>query len=320
MASKKVTLLAILVMVVSSGAFAQLGGVLDYQDSTKIKSKKLPQFNEWKSNSKSNFFPPAPRAMGQLSVNGGLMLMDGDCPTSPGFNVGVSYRKALGYVVSLRAGINYGQAKGMDYRKNGNLGNSRALDVYKDPNPLNPDRVGPGWYVHSFKSDIFTPSLDLIINFNNVMFHRKNSKFAFYGLVGYTPTIYRTKLDALAGARAYGFNQLETNNANFFFRSRKDIRSDLKDFFDGEYETFANVNDRSPNFNNAGNDKFQIRHSINVGIGTEFRIASRMSLGFELKQIFTRDDYIDGWFLNNGGLTPDKDNLLFSNLFINFNL
>ncbi|MCU0334217.1 MAG: hypothetical protein MUF62_04100 [Chitinophagaceae bacterium] len=317
MASKKVTLLAVLVMVVGSSAFAQLGGVLDYQDSTKIKSKKLPQFNEWKSNSKSNFFPPVPRAMGQLSLNAGLVLLDGDCPTNPGFNVGVSYRKALGYVVSLRAGFNYAQARGLDYRRNGNLGNSQALQVYRLPNPVNPSVVGPGWYVHSFQSTLLTPSLDLIFNLNNIMFHRKSSKFAFYGLVGYTPTIYRTKLDALAGARPYGFNTL---NDAFFERPRKEIRSDLKDFFDGDYETFANVNDRSPNFNNSGNDRFQIRHSINVGLGTEFRIARRMSLGFELKQIFTRDDYIDGWFLNNGGLTPDKDNLLFSNLFINFNL
>jgi hypothetical protein len=157
----------------------------------------------------------------------------------------------------------------------------------------------------------------MIINFNNIMFHRKSSKFAFYGLVGYTPTIYRTKLDALAGTRPYNYNALPSG---FFDRSRREIRNDLKDFFDGNYETFATVNDRSPNFNKSGNDQFQIRHSINLGFGTEFRIASRMSLGFEVKQIFTRDDYIDGWFLNNGSLTPDKDNLLFSNLFINFNL
>jgi opacity protein-like surface antigen len=321
MASKKFTLLAILVICAAATGFSQLGGVIDYLDSTKVSSRNLPKYNEWKNNSKSNYFPPKPRNMGQLALYGGLVVVDGDCPPTPGYNIGLSYRKALGYVISLRGGIGYAQAKGLDYRQNPNLGNSKVLlQNYSLPNTGYPNAKGPGWYVHNYKTTIWTPTLDFIINFNNVMFHKNKSKFGVYGLLGYSPIIYKTELNALSGAQAYNFGSLLTNNKEFFNRPRADIRSDLESFFDDSFETPASVDDRSPNFDNGEPGKSQLRHSFSVGLGTEFRIASRMSLGLEFKYLATRDDYIDGWFLNNGGLTPSKDNLIFTNLFINFNL
>jgi hypothetical protein len=321
MASKKFTLLMVLVIGAAATGLGQLGGVLDYLDSTKVSSKKLPQYNEWKNNSKTNYFPPKPRSMGQLSVYGGMFIVDGDCPSLPGWNVGATYRKALGYVVSVRAGIGYGSTKGLDYRKNPNLENNIVLlQTYSLNNPSYPTGKGPGWYVHNYKANVWTPTLDFIFNFNNISFHKNKSKFAYYGLAGYAPIIYKTSLDVLDGSRAYNFAALQTNNSNFFNRPRGDMRSDLKDFFDGDYETYSAINDRSPNFGNAGKGKAQLRHSFNVGFGAEFRIAARMSLGLEGKYLFTFDDYLDGWHMNNGGLTPDKDNAIFTNLHINFNL
>ena len=318
MASKKFTLLAVLVIGAAATGFGQLGGVLDYLDSTKVSSKNLPKYTEWKNNSKSNYFPTKPRSMGQLSVYGGMFMLDSDCPPLPGWNAGVSYRKALGYVVSLRAGIGYAQAKGLDYRKNGNLGNNQVLlQTYSLNDPNYPTATGPGYYVHNYKTTLWTPTLDLIVNFNNVMFHKNKSKFALYGLIGYSPIIYKTEMDVLDGQRAYNFASL---TPAFFSRPRADIRSDMKNFFDGSYETPARVNDRAQNFGDAAPDKSQLRHTMTTGLGTEFRIASRISLGLEFKYMLTFDDYIDGWYLNNGGLTPDKDNAMFTNLHINFNL
>lgn len=317
MASKKFTLMATMVLAAAISGYGQLGSVLDYLDSSKISSKKLPQFNEWRSNSKTNFFPPVPRHMGQLGIHGGYFFIDGDCPPLPSWNIGLSYRKALGYAVSLRGSVNYAQAKGLDYRdENANMGNNPALSIYNAPSPGTPN-VGPGWYIHSYKSNIITPSLELVVNLNNIMFHRSSSKFAHYAFVGYAPVVYRTRLNARNGNAAYAFGSLRPT---FFERSRRDIRSDLKNFFDDSYETIATVDDRRPNFGNSGNGAWQIRHSASFGLGTEYRIAKRMSLGFEFKFIFTQDDYIDGWFLNNGDLTPDKDNLHFTNLYLNFNL
>jgi hypothetical protein len=317
MASKKFTLLAILVIGAAATGFGQLGGVIDYLDSTKVSSKNLPKYNEWKNNSKSNYFPTRPRSMGQLSLNVGMFMLDSDCPPTPGWNIGLSYRKALGYVISVRGGIGYAQAKGLDYRKNGNLGNNQVLlETYSLPSSGYPNANGPGWYVHNYKTTLWTPTLDFIVNFNNVMFHKNKSKFALYGIVGYSPIIYKTQMDILDGSRAYNFASL---TSAFFSRPRADIRSDMKNFFDGEYESYASINDRSPNFGNAGKGNAQLRHTLTTGLGTEFRIASRVSLGLEVKYMLTFDDYIDGWHLNNGGLTPDKDNAIFTNLHINYN-
>lgn len=308
MASKKFTLLAVLVIGAATSGICQLGGVIDYLDSTKVSSKNLPKYNEWKNNSKTNYFPTKPRSMGQLALNGGLFMVNGDVEAGPGWNLGLSYRKALGYVVSARVGVNYATQKAIDYRKSGDLGNSKVLtQAYSQPQ-------GPGWYVHSYKAEVWSPTVDFLFNLNNVMFHKNKSKFGIYGLAGYTALIYQTDLDALRGSSAYNFASL---NDAFFARPRKDIRSDLKDFFDGDFETPATVNDRSASFGTKP-DSYQIRHSLNMGLGTEFRVASRVSLGLELKYTMTFDDYIDGWFVNTA--SQAKDNLIYTNLFINYNL
>lgn len=309
MASKKFTLLFSLVIAGTTIGYSQLGGTIDYQDSTKINKKKLPQYNEWKNNSKTNVFPPVPKAQGQLSINGGLLLQDADCPTNAGWNIGVSYRKALGYVVSLRAGFGYGVVTGLDYKPSKYTYNNPALQPYN---------ATSGFYVHNNKTTVMTPSVDAIVSLNNIMFHRSKSKFNVYGLVGYTALVYKTTMDTRNGNALYNFSSL---NSNFFGRPRKDIRSDLKNFFDGDYETNAVVRGREQNFDQSGSGKNQWRHSFSIGGGTEYRIASRMSLGLEFKYMFTGDDYIDGWYLGQAGaLTPNNDNLMFTNFFINFNL
>jgi OmpA-OmpF porin, OOP family len=328
MASKKYILSAALMLASASGAWAQLGGVHNYMDSSYIPASRMAQQNEWKNNSKSQNFPARPRDMWQVGVTGGLFIVDGDCPSLPGWNLGVSVRKALGYVLSLRGSITYGQAKGLDYRKNPNFANNAVLNVYRNPSVSFPNSTGPGHYVHNFKNTTINPSLDVLVSFNNIMFHSKESKLNLYGFVGYAPIIYKTAIDALNGTAKYNYAGL---GAGFYNRSRQDIRSDLKNFFDGDYETDALLNDRRHNFGKSGLGKFNFRHSINVGMGLEYKLTKKMSLGLEAKYVMVTDDYLDGWAFGGGDtdsrgdisqpkLTPDKDNLLYTNLSFNFNL
>ena len=328
MASKKYILSAALLLASASGAWAQLGGVHNYMDSSYIPASRLAQQNEWKNNSTSQNFPARPRDMWQLGVYGGLFMVDGDCPALPGWNVGVSMRKAIGYVLSLRGSISYGQDKGLDYRKNPNLANHPALGVYRNPSPASPNGTGPGFYVHNFKNTTINPSLDLLISFNNIMFHSKENKLNIYGVVGYSPVFYKTAVDLFAGSTKYNYAGL---GAGFFNRKRQDIRSDLKNFFDGDYETDALLNDRSQNLNKSGLGNYNFRHSFNTGLGMEYRLSKKASLSFEAKYVWSHDDYMDGWIFAGGDvdtrgdisgakLTPDKDNLVYVNLGINFNL
>ncbi|MES2776129.1 MAG: OmpA family protein [Bacteroidota bacterium] len=328
MASKKYILSAALMLASASGVWAQLGGVHNYMDSNYIPASRMAQQNEWKNNSKAQNFPARPRDMWQVGITGGLFMVEGDCPPLPGWNIGIQVRKALGYVLSLRGSITYGQDKGLDYRKNPNLSNNAALNVYRSANPSFPNGTGPGWYIHNFKNTTINPSLDVLISLNNIMFHSKESKLNVYALIGYAPIIYKTSLDALNGAAKYNYAGL---GAGFFNRPRKDIRSDLKDFFDGDYETDAQLNDRRPNFGKSGLGKFNYRHAANVGLGLEYKLSPKMSLGLEAKYVRVSDDYLDGWVFAGGDtdnrgdvtnaiLSPDKDNLVYTNLSINFNL
>ena len=326
MASKKYTLLASLLFAAATGGFAQLGGVVDYKDSSKVTRSGMAQQNEWRNNSKTQSFPAKPRDMWQVGLYGGMFLIDGDVPSLPGWNVGLQVRKALGYVISLRGQVGYGETKGLDYRRNANLLNNPALSVYAVPGSPNstPASRGPGWYVANYKSKAITPSVDALISLNNIMFHKKQSNFNVYALIGYTAFIYQTKIDALNGNSAYNYQNLPgltTGVPRFFDRPRKDIRSDLKNFFDGTYETNAVVNDRRQNFDDAGSSQFQIRHSFDFGAGLEYRIGARTSIGAEAKWVRTDDDYLDGWYLNqNNGNTAEHDNVLFTNVSINYNL
>ncbi|TAD83821.1 MAG: hypothetical protein EAY75_14345 [Bacteroidetes bacterium] len=324
MASKKYTLLALTLFAFATAGFGQLRGVVDYKDSSKIPASRMAQQNEWRNNSKTQTFPAKPRDMWQVGAYGGLLILDGDVPSVPGFNFGLQVRKSLGYVISLRGQVGYGQTTGLDYRKNGNTLNSEVLRVYEVPGSPNstPASRGPGWYVHSSRTRAITPSVDALISLNNLMFHKKQSKFNFYALIGYSAFIYNTKLDALNGSTPYNFQSL-TAQANFFNRSRRDIRKDLRDnLFDGSYETQAMVNDRRQNFDNSAPDQYQVRHSLNLGLGTEFRIGSRYSVGLEAKWIRTDDDYLDGWHLqrNNAAITSEHDNVLLINTSFNVNL
>lgn len=310
MASKKFTLLVSLVIAGATVGYSQLGGGLNYQDSTKINKKKLPQYNEWKNN--TNAFPPVPKAMGQLSIYGGTNWFDGDCPSQPGWQVGASYRKALGYILSLRGSISYGESKGMDYRQSRYLYNNNALNVYST------QLGGQGYYVHNFKTTMINGSIDMVASLNNIMFHRSKSKLNATVFVGYSPFVYNTKMDVLAGSSRYNYT---TNAGAFFGRPRKDVISDLKGILDGDYETYARVNDRSQNFDDPSPSQSQWRHAFSFGGGFEYRIGSRVSLGLDARYLMTNDDYIDGWYLGQAGaLTPDKDNILYTNLSINFNL
>lgn len=308
MASKKYTLVTGLLLSATISGFSQLGGVVDYKDSSKVPASRMAQQNEWRNNSLTQSFPARPRDMWQLGVYGGLFMIDGDCPPLPGWNVGVQVRKALGYVFSIRGQVGFGITKGLDYRENTNLANLPRVagNAYRSA----------GAYIPNFKTTAITPSIDALVSLNNIMFHKKSNKVNIYVLGGFTEFIHKVELDMFNGASTpYNFGSVALN------RPRKDIRDDLKDLLDGEYETPARVNDRRQNFGDTSAGAWQIRHSWNIGGGVEFKLSPRVSLGLELKYMLSPDDYLDGWIYQVGGdLTPDKDNALFGNLSLNFNL
>ncbi len=258
--------------------------------------------------------------MWQLGVFVGFPWIDGDCPPalkgagsglgSYAHGVGVSLRKSLGYVISLRGSLSYYNMIGLDYQRNRNFNNHEViLQNYAPP-------ASPRGYFHNHRTQAVVPSLEALFSLNNIMFHSKQGRWNLYGMIGYSALMYETKIDALdANGDRYMFENITTTGV-----PRKEIRDQLRNMLDGNYETVGETNDRRPEIGN-----FNLRHSFTAGVGLEYRVGRKSSLGIEYKRILPRDDYVDGWYRQSGDLanpvfTSEWDNIGFLSVGMNFNL
>jgi len=278
-----------------------------WADSSKVSTKNMAQYNEFRNNQYP--YPVKPRDMWQLGVTGGALVPLFDVPnaTFPGWHAGLNLRKSLGYLVSVKFGAEYAEAKGYEYRPNTFTGNLPRATA---------NQYGALPWVPNYKMQAVIPSVELMFSFSNILFHKGNPKSNVYFTAGYTPFVYHTMVDALNGNTPYNFNTVD------FTQKRKDVQDQIKNMLDGDYETDAKVRPRSQNFDNGGNDsKWQFRHSAFVGGGYEFKLGNRVSLGLEAKYYMLSDDYIDGKNLQgDGSLTPENDNLISGDITFGFNL
>ena len=315
MSNRKLLLLVYCTFLITISSFAQLGGTHNYLDTTYIAPRNIAQQNDFLNHNQN--FPAKPRDMWQLGLFAGVPWVDGDAPMTlkgagSGFSsyssgFGVSLRKAIGYVVSLRGSLAYYNMLGMDYQRNRNFNNHPQIQQQY--------LTAPRGYIHNFRSQAFVPSLEALVSLNNIMFHSKQSRWNLYGLIGYAAFTYKTKMDIVDGAgNRYLVEDIDVT------RERKDIRKVLRSTFDGVYETTALTNDRRPDFG-----EYNLRHSFSTGAGFEYKVGKKTSLSAEYKRIATRDDYVDGWFRQSGDLvnpvyTSEWDNIGFVSMGVNVNV
>ncbi len=282
-----------------------------WDDSSKVSTKNMAQYNEFRNNMYP--YPSKPRDMWQLGVTGGVLMPLFDVPNAPfpGWHAGLNLRKSLGYLVSIKFGAEYGEAKGYDYRV-GTSNVNLPLSVR--------NLYGSRTWVPNYKMQTIIPSVEMMFSFSNILFHKGNPKSNVYFTAGYTPFAYHTMIDALdANGQPYDFRN--TSNVDFT-QKRTDIQKQIKNYMDGDYETDATVRSRSQNFDDASPSKWQFRHSAFVGGGYEFKLGNRVSLGLEAKYYILSDDYIDGKYLQRDGssITPEKDNMISGDVTFGFNL
>lgn len=313
MTIKKYAFFTALLLGAVTGAWAQLGGVHNYMDSNYIPASRMAQQNEWRNNSTSQNFPARPRDQWQLGIYGGYFGIAGDVSPLPGWNAGVSIRKALGYVVSLRGSLSYGQAYGLDYSPEFAFSNLPTTALQKAYSTQ-------GYFINSYKTQVIAPALDALFSLNNIMFHKNKNKFNIYALVGYSPIIYVTNLNLLdSKGAAYNWSGIN------FSQSRSDVRKQLKNVLDGSYETGAMVKNRDANFGQNKQNVYHIRHGIDFGGGLEYKITKKFSMGLEVKGVFTGSDYLDGKVYQHTNTSTDaptasSDIPVYTNLSFNFNL
>ena len=167
---KHITLLALLGLI-GSAALAQksdagYGWVLD---SSKRSVKNMPQQNEFINNQYP--YPAKPRNMWELGISAGHSFIIGDRPGGKkttfngvengkydgGFTAGLSVRKAIGHVISLRGVYNYSSVKTPGYKG----------------------------YIPFTKNETHMLGVDLIASLNSLSYYTGNPKINLYALVGY---------------------------------------------------------------------------------------------------------------------------------------
>lgn len=308
MASKKYSLLAGVLCLLASLGYAQV--TYDVMDSSVVRSQDMDQYTRFKQGIEN--YPAKPRNMWEIGIKGGMHNISGDVASRIAPGVGLHIRKAFGYVFSARLEYVMGFPKGQNWLRSGNYVSNPAW-VNNGYTPANSPFV-----FYNYKSRVQDLSLQGIFSLNNIRFHKSKSGVNFYALAGIGGMIYDTKVNALNGSgQRYNFSGIPQGT----WKTRKDVRDQLKSLMDDSYETPAeNHGARRPKL--FGQTFKPVGH---FGAGIAFKINNRLNLALEDRFTVTNDDLLDGqqWAEQTGAepvLTRNYDTYNFLSLGLNINL
>lgn len=299
MASKKFTLLLGFLSLFITASFAQRNDAVSYWgDSSKVRTKDMPQFNEFMNNQYP--YPVKPRNMWEIGLGVGPAFVLGDISPRFGYGITGSLRKAFSHALSVRGAITYANQLGLDYRlRPGSI----ATGVWA----TQAQYVNNG-FVPNFRNQTYQGNLDLVVALNAASHYRGNPKTSWHVFGGYALVASKINVDALnANGAAYNFNTVN------FLQSRSDIRSALKGILDGNYESVAPRT--NGNRNNIGSGDTYIRHAASVGAGVARKINDRWNVGLEQRFTLTFDDNFDGFVSGRS-----KDVLSLTTVKLNYNI
>ena len=285
MASKKYSGLFGLLCLIAVGSIAQDEGGYKVQDSSVIPAKRLPQHTEFMAN--NHAFPAKPRSQWEIGLKVGAASISGDVRSRfPGIGGALHVRKALGYVFSIRGEIGYNRMKGLNFSPSQSYRRNPAWASYLSTTPM------PSVF-YNYKTSIWDLSLQGVVTLNNIRFHKAKSGFNVYAFGGLGGMIYDVKVDALDGTGLYTakFNTIIAKYQAGGFRhdERRDIKKDLKDAMDNNYETQAERDPAQP-------DLFDrpFRPVFVIGAGVQFKLSKNVSLALEDKFSSPKTDLLDG--------------------------
>lgn len=288
MASKKYTLIVGLLCLIQSASFAQNNdATYDWSDSSKISSKLMPQHNEFMNNQYP--YPAKPKSMWELGLQAGVPLWIGDVSPRVGYGGGVSLRKALGHVLSLRAQYNGGFSYGLDYKRI-NVANIPS-DGTTGRNPWTAYNAAPndGLVPLNYRNRFHQGSLDMVVSLNTISHYSGNPKANWYVFGGYSLIAADVDVDAVDGTTPHNFSAVN------YSQSRSDIRSDLKDLLDDEYESNAPVKNGNRDALGRIEDNWLLRHGVSAGAGVSLKLSNKVNIGLEQRYSTHFDDNMDGY-------------------------
>lgn len=286
MASKKLTLLIGLICLFLSYANAQgVGSSYDIRDSSLIPTRRLAQHNEFLNNAYP--FPAKPRNEWEIGVNGGYTYgWTSIANWGPTGGFGFHVRKALGYVVSIRAEYDWMRLRGLNYQYSQSYGRNPALTspiVY-------PQQASGQWdsIFYNYRSTVHELSLQGVFTFNNINFHKAKTGFNWYlfggiGAMTYS-TLYKADASYIAGYR----NVIDTYPVENH-SEKKNIRNMLKGVLTGKWNQIAERPGTSSMLGGVPIDLVGV-----VGIGAQFKLNDRLNIQLEDKVTLTTTKLLDG--------------------------
>jgi outer membrane protein OmpA-like peptidoglycan-associated protein len=350
MVNKKIKLFTALCMLLSAGAIAQtesgntgyMSGGYNIYDSSVISNKKMGQQNEFWNNSYS--FPAKPRNMVEIGISTGLATVSGDVSTKAftAPNFGITVRKSLGYLFSLRAEYINTTMEGQNWKASEGFSKNPAFGSYfatvrdaagnlVNQNASGARRATRDYVYYNYRTKLQDLSLQGIFTFNNVRFHKAKTGLVIYGGAGIGASLYRTKINAFNDANGganysalFNATQIKYAKETNLYKKRKDIRKDLKAGMDDTYETDAEST-RGSGASTPGIDGKTLKPSGNVLAGIAFKLGKRINLAIEDRFTFVKTDLLDGqqWQeqpRTDAAQTRDFDSYNYASVRLNFNL
>jgi outer membrane protein OmpA-like peptidoglycan-associated protein len=242
-------------------------------------------------------YPAKPRNQWELGLQVGTFGISGDVRNRfPGLGAALHVRKALGYVFSLRGQLGFGTTKGLNFQPSTFFGKNDAWTN-------NGYVAGVDKVFYNYKTNVYDLSLQGVFTLTNIRFHKSKSSFNIYAFGGVGGMIYDTKIDAMKGNTSYAADfaaivaKYGATADGFGYKNRKDIKSDLKDVLDGDYETQGQTDASQPKL-----FKKPFRFIANVGAGVQFKLNKKFSLAIEDKLTIPKTDLLDGQQWQENGM------------------
>lgn len=266
-------------------------------------------------------FPAKPKNMWELGIHFGHFMLDGDVDrTIPaGYGVGLHLRKALHYVFSIRLDAFYGQAWGIDPQpwRHSSQGGGLVEDVFS---PYGDPQVDGVWFP-SHKTTYIYGAVEAILNIGNLLFHKERNKWNWYLGVGAGLDHHKAMLD-LFDENGNPYNNLigQTGYTEDLFNTRSgrlDIKDNLRNVYDGDYETEG--------YKKAGifrlGDETNIHFVWIASMGISRKLGKRINIGLEHQVMLSDNDYLDGIkFRTSGDQTNNVDVGHYTHLRLGINL
>jgi OOP family OmpA-OmpF porin len=315
----KFTILIVTLMLSTTLAFSQSDQTTGYTDEMTTNAE---QNKSWRMG--QNNYSAKPKNSWELGIHAGHFLIDGDVDRllPAGYGVGLHLRKAIHYVFSVRGDLFYGQAKGIDPQRwshpnfggglveSGGVNNFQGYAKYAN--------APEGWFPSHRTREGYI-ALQGIINVGNLLFHKDRNKWNFYVGLGAGLSSHQLDLDLLdANGNAYtGLAAISAANDFDTKSGRRAIVSDVKDKYDGDYETEG--------FKKKGifrvGDETNIHAVFTGSVGVSRKLSKRINLGIEHQIMATDNDYLDGiLFRTSTDQSNDVDMMHYTNLRLGINL